>query len=72
MRNVVEDGDVLDAPSEVATRLKLTEQTLANMRWKGEGPPFIKLGDGRFAPVRYKRSDVDAWLQSRRVSTVDA
>ena len=48
-------------PAEVACERKISPQTLANWRWKGVGPPYTKLGDGRFAPVRYRRSDVEAW-----------
>ena len=40
---------VLIAPGEMAARLKLTEKTLANLRSKGTGPKWTKIG-GR---VRY-------------------
>lgn len=29
--------------------------------------PFVKLGDGRGAPVRFDPADVDRWLDARRV-----
>jgi predicted DNA-binding transcriptional regulator AlpA len=47
-------------PSEVAEWTRLSEQTLANMRWQGRGPAYLKAG-GR---VVYRRSDVENWLDS--------
>jgi excisionase family DNA binding protein len=38
--------------------------TLAKERLTGRGCPFIKIG----AKVLYKRSDLDAWLESKRVN----
>jgi excisionase family DNA binding protein len=33
--------------------------TLANWRYQGKGPRFVKVG----RHVRYRRSDVEAWLE---------
>ena len=30
--------------------------------------PYVKLGDGKTAQVRFRRSDIDAWLASRVIS----
>lgn len=47
-------------PIQVADMIGVTEWCLRNWRHKGnKGPKFIKLGE-RF--VRYRQSDVDAWL----------
>lgn len=35
---------------------------------KGQGPPFIKVG----RLVRYRRSDVDAWLRANTIGTTAA
>jgi hypothetical protein len=35
--------------------------TLANQRWRGDGPPFIKLG----RLVRYDSDVADAWAAAR-------
>lgn len=51
--------DPLDTPGEVAEYVKVDEQTLANWRWLGTGPRFIKVNGGR---IRYRRSDVETWL----------
>lgn len=59
------DPDELLTPAEVAKLTKLTVRTLADQRWRGGGPPFHKLGNGRCAPVRYRRRDVDAWINER-------
>lgn len=41
---------------------------LANERSAGRGPAYVKLGGS----VRYLVRDLDAWLESHRVSTLDA
>lgn len=51
-----------DKPRDVALRLNVSERTLANWRWLGTGPKFVKFGNGRSAPIRYRRSDVDQWV----------
>lgn len=39
--------------------------TLCNMRVRGDGPPFVKLG----RRVRYRREDIDNWLGNRPLMT---
>lgn len=55
--------DRLVEPKEVADYLVVPAATLAQWRYLGQGPRFLKVG--RF--VRYRWSDVEAWLagQSR-------
>jgi predicted DNA-binding transcriptional regulator AlpA len=43
--------------------LGISSVTATKWRAKAEGPPFIKVG----RLVRYRRSDVHAWLASRTV-----
>ncbi|MDI2127943.1 helix-turn-helix transcriptional regulator [Yinghuangia seranimata] len=62
------DPDALLTPEQVSEWTQLEEQTLANMRWRKTGPTYLKLGASRGAPVRYRRRDVDAWLDSRVVA----
>lgn len=51
-----------------AERLGVTPETLRNWRWRGDGPPFVKLGRA----VRYRLSDLSAWLDAQtRTSTSD-
>jgi excisionase family DNA binding protein len=47
---------------QAAEYLGFKPATLAQMRWRGDGPEFLKLG--KF--VRYDRADLDAWARSRR------
>ena len=47
-------------PADLSAELKIPEKTLAQWRWCGEGPAYLKLG----SHVRYRRSDVDAWLEA--------
>lgn len=61
--------DQLITPAELASRLGVTERTLAEWRYKGTGPAFIRTG-GRFP--HYLPADVDEWLLSqRRTSTAE-
>lgn len=39
----------------------VSPRTLANKRWTGNGPPFVKV----LGRVRYRRADVIAWAQSQ-------
>lgn len=45
---------------ELATFLGCAVQTLRNMRWRGDGPHYVKLGGGRM--VRYRPEDVQAFI----------
>ncbi len=57
---------VLMTVREAARFLRISESCLNKWRLTGEGPPFIKLG----AAVRYRRRDVEAWIDEQtRTST---
>jgi predicted DNA-binding transcriptional regulator AlpA len=58
-------SDPLLTPEQVGEWVQLDEKTLANLRWRGTGPAYIKLGAGRSAPVRYRRSAIDTWLEAQ-------
>lgn len=63
--------DVLDTP-DAAKYLRLSPPTLERLRLTGGGPAFCKLTPGPRGSVRYRKSDLDAWLASRLVrSTSD-
>jgi hypothetical protein len=55
-------------PSELAAELKVTRQTLADWRYKGIGPAFVKLSARR---IVYRRADVAAWLEAQRYTRTD-
>lgn len=51
--------------SEVASLLSLSPSTVLDWFEAGKLPGF-KLGDGAAAPVRFRESEVLAWLESKR------
>jgi hypothetical protein len=66
--------DTLDARTTTtdergaAERLMLAPATLRNMRWRGDGPPFIRIG----RTIRYRLTDLAVWLDEHtRTSTSD-
>lgn len=63
-------GDKLATPAEVAEYLGTTVPALAQMRYRGTGPEFIKLTARK---VRYEWTSVRKWLEEgRRSITGDA
>ncbi|MGO3152364.1 MAG: helix-turn-helix transcriptional regulator [Galactobacter sp.] len=52
--------DKLFTPPQLAEHFGVTVQKLAQDRYLGRGPKFIKLGHS----VRYRESDVLAWLDA--------
>jgi predicted DNA-binding transcriptional regulator AlpA len=55
-------SQTLLSPREVAQRLKLAPSTIAKLRLRGGGPPYIKLG----AAVRYPEDSLTLWIASQR------
>jgi excisionase family DNA binding protein len=56
----------LGEPLEVADILKVPLTTLYQWRYKGIGPPSIRVG----RHIRYRWADVEAWLEERQGSLV--
>lgn len=56
-------------PAEAAGIARLSVSTLKDKRWKGTGPTFIKLSPGRGGRIRYRRRDVEQWLDAQTVTT---
>ncbi|MFN3600557.1 MAG: helix-turn-helix transcriptional regulator [Dietzia sp.] len=48
-------------PEQLAEELAITVPALTQWRYRGMGPVFVK--EGRW--VRYRRVDVEEWLESR-------
>ena len=61
------DNDVLTTV-EAARYVRLGKPTLERFRLTGEGPRYAKLGGA----VRYRRADLDQWLESRLVASTSA
>jgi excisionase family DNA binding protein len=60
-----DEGQTLLNQKQLATLLGISERTLE--RWRSEhlGPPFVRLvGSGS---VRYRKADVDQWLETQLV-----
>jgi excisionase family DNA binding protein len=53
--------DELLTEQEVADYCKVSVRTVKRWRAEGTGPPFLRAG----RQVRYRKRDVDAWLESR-------
>ena len=56
-------GSEMFTTPEAAAYIKMAVQTMERFRLTGEGPIFAKLGGS----VRYRRCDLDAWIESRLV-----
>lgn len=41
-------------------------------RFNNEGIPYTKFGDGQFAPIRYRVSDVEKWIEEHSVKTSES
>lgn len=53
-------------PAQAASIIQVATGTLANARVTGSlGLPFVKLTPGKRGSVRYRKSDVEAWLAAR-------
>lgn len=66
------DREPLAKPAEVARHLGVKERTLTNWRYRNQGPKWIKRGTARQAPVRYRWSDVEAWLEQQSNEAADS
>lgn len=62
-------ADELLTPKQVHANYGFSPQTLANWRWSGQGPAYIKQTPGRGGRIKYKRSTIEAWLNERTVQT---
>lgn len=50
---------------EVSAIIGLAEQTLRNMRSRGDGPPFVRVSR---KAIRYGLGDLSEWIEARKVS----
>jgi len=53
-------SDTLLSTSQLAAYLQVPEKTVANWRYRGGGPPAVKVG----RHIRYRSVDVDGWLET--------
>ena len=58
--------------AETAAVLRIRPQSLRKMRYRGDGPRYVRYGSTGKGPAFYRPEDVDAWLEARvRRSTAD-
>jgi hypothetical protein len=71
-RHAVETQNLLN-DHQAALRLGVSPATLRSWRCRGVGPPYVKLGHGTYASVRYNPGDLDDFVrQGRHVPSVRA
>jgi len=59
--------ETLLTTAEAASVLRLSARTLEDMRWRGGGPPYLRLSRNA---VRYSHAAVMEWAEARtRLST---
>ena len=66
-----EEAELVDV-EQASIITSIPKRTLDNWRGKhaqrnGKGPPFVKLGHGRNALVRYRRQDLEEWARAHLV-----
>jgi predicted DNA-binding transcriptional regulator AlpA len=54
--------DPLLTPADLSAWLGVSVGMLANWRYRGVGPQFVKMGRS----VRYNRADVHQWIEDNR------
>jgi predicted site-specific integrase-resolvase len=54
----------IDTPAAAAAMLKVPEKTLTQWRYLGRGPAYSRVGKY----VRYRRVDIEKWLEERSVT----
>lgn len=56
----------IDDLEGTAEYLGISPASLRQRRYRGDGPPAIKLSPGRRGLLRFRKADVDAWLDAHR------
>ena len=46
---------------QLSERWGITEHGLRKRRMQGSGPQYVKLGEGRNAPIRYRVEDIEKY-----------
>jgi hypothetical protein len=59
-------------PGDYSAYSGQSKHELARQRMQGDGPPYLKLGDGRQSAIRYRREVVLKWLAERERTSTSA
>ena len=58
------------SPIEAAEYTGISRSQLAKLRHSGRGCTYVRIGDSPTkAIIRYRRTDLDAWLESNLIQT---
>ena len=60
--------DELLTPKQVHAEYGFSPQTLANWRWMGTGPDYIKTTRSKAGRIKYRLSSIEAWLDAQTVT----
>lgn len=60
-------ADQLLSPKQVQAEYGFSPQTLANWRWMGMGPAYIKTTPAKSGRIRYRRSAIETFLEAQTV-----
>lgn len=71
MSELVQLNDLLDN-EQTSSMLGIKPNTLEIWRCKGKGPRFIKLGNEKQSPIRYRRTDVAEWIDQQSFASTSA
>lgn len=52
---------------QLSERWQINQDTLRQWRVSQIGPAYVKLGDGRGAPVRYRSEDIEKFEQENKL-----
>lgn len=55
------------SPHQAGAYLGVSVETLKGWRKRGGGPPYVKLGEGQSAAVRYPREDLRRYTEDNTV-----
>jgi hypothetical protein len=66
--SIDQHSEPLVSPAEVAAYLGTTANALAQLRWQGIGPAYVKLSPRR---IRYRMSAVESYLQAQTRTRTD-
>jgi hypothetical protein len=69
MNSRTQTADEVLSPRQVCEQYPVfrNPQALAELRWRKEGPDYIKTNPGRGGRCFYRRSAIESWLDARTV-----
>lgn len=56
---------------DAADYIGVSDYTLQKWRWRSIGPRFVRIGGAHGRAIRYRKSDLDAYIAQNVVTTLD-